>query len=136
MQPLILDLDASVGALPDAIRIDARDWHDRLRFACSASQLRAFGERLETRFPTPHGTVFFGSGDFHHLSLPLIARLATERRMRVLVFDNHPDNMRFPFGVHSARGCRLSPPCLTSRAWTSPASHRATSLPPMPGKTG
>ena len=100
MQPLILDLDASVGALPDAIRIDARDWHDRLRFACSASQLRAFGERLETRFPTPHGTVFFGSGDFHHLSLPLIARLATERRMRVLVFDNHPDNMRFPFGVH------------------------------------
>ncbi len=100
MQPLILDLDASVGALPDTIRIDARDWHDRLRFACSRGQLRVFGKYLDTCLPMPHGTVFFGSGDFHHLSLPLIARLATGRPMRVLVFDNHPDNMRFPFGVH------------------------------------
>ncbi|MGO4777376.1 arginase family protein, partial [Lysobacter sp. 2RAB21] len=46
-------------------------------------------------------TVFMGSGDFHHLSLPLIERAARGvARMQVVVFDNHPDNMRFPFAVH------------------------------------
>ncbi len=102
MQPLILDLDDSVGALPDAMRVDVRDWHDRLRFACSRRQLQAFGEHLSTLLPASYGTIFFGSGDFHHLSLPLIGRAAaaSPQPVRVLVFDNHPDNMRFPFGVH------------------------------------
>jgi len=102
MQPLILDLDDSVGALPDAVRVDVRDWHDRLRFACSLRQLQAFGEHLSTLLPASYSTIFFGSGDFHHLSLPLIARAAatSPQPLRVLVFDNHPDNMRFPFGVH------------------------------------
>jgi len=92
--------------LPGAARVDLHDWHDRLRFACSRRQLQAFGEHLSTLLaalvPAPHGTIFFGSGDFHHLSLPLIERTAAShpQPLRVLVFDNHPDNMRFPFGVH------------------------------------
>ncbi len=102
MQPLILDLDDSVGSLPSEIRIPLRDWHDRLRFACSERQLRAFRNVLATTLPAQHGTVFFGSGDFHHLSLPLIERAAASaaQSVHVVVFDNHPDNMRFPFGVH------------------------------------
>ncbi len=100
MQPLILDLDASVGTLPGETRIDLRDWHDRLRFACSLRQLRLFDQHVSSRLPAVHGPVLFGSGDFHHLSLPLIARTSAPRPMRVMVFDNHPDNMRFPFGVH------------------------------------
>ena len=102
MQPLILDLDGSVGALPGALRVPLRDWHDRLRFACSHRQLQAFGEHLTTLLPPSHGTTFFGSGDFHHLSLPLIERIAADCRepVQVLVFDNHPDNMRFPIGMH------------------------------------
>ncbi len=100
MQPLILDLDASVGTLPGEVRVDLRDWHDRLRFACSLRQLQLFDRQVASCLPALHGTVLFGSGDFHHLSLPLIARTTTHRPMRVLVFDNHPDNMRFPFGVH------------------------------------
>ncbi len=100
MQPLILDLDASVGTLPSETRVDLRDWHDRLRFACSLRQLQLFDQQVSSCLPASHGTVLFGSGDFHHLSLPLIARTTTSRPMRVLVFDNHPDNMRFPFGVH------------------------------------
>jgi arginase family enzyme len=47
-----------------------------------------------------HGTVLMGSGDFHHLSLPLVELEARRGRLRVVVLDNHPDNMRFPFGVH------------------------------------
>ena len=53
--------------------------------------------------PADHGTVFMGSGDFHHLSWPLIERCAAGRApasLRVVVLDNHPDNMRFPWGVH------------------------------------
>ncbi len=100
MKPLILDLDASVGTLPGEMRVDLRDWHDRLRFACSLRQLQMFIQQLSTCMPAAHDTVLFGSGDFHHLSLPLIASTKATQPIRVVVFDNHPDNMRFPFGVH------------------------------------
>lgn len=98
----ILDLDGSVGALPGAERIDLRHWHDQLRFACSNARLQAFGQALRNLLPVTSGPVFFGSGDFHHLSLPLIAAAAARQPapLRVVVLDNHPDNMRFPFGVH------------------------------------
>jgi arginase family enzyme len=98
----ILDLDGSVGELPGARRIDLRHWHDALRFACSNARLQAFGDVLRSLLPAPSGPVFFGSGDFHHLSLPLIAAAAARQHapVRVVVLDNHPDNMRFPFGVH------------------------------------
>lgn len=95
MRSLILDLDNSVGPLPDALRLDLQEWHDTLRFACSRRALANFA----TVLPMPSGPVFLGSGDFHHLSWPLIAR-TRHQHLRVLVFDNHPDNMRFPFGVH------------------------------------
>lgn len=95
MRPVILDFDGSVGEWPGATRFVYRQWHDSLRFACSRRRLAALGRRL----PRVSGTVFLGSGDFHHLTLPLVGRLAA-RGVHVLVFDNHPDNMRFPFGVH------------------------------------
>lgn len=102
MPAQILDLDGSVGALPGAVSIDLRHWHDRLRFACSSAQLRAFGGVLRELLPVQAGPVFYGSGDFHHLSLVLIERVAMRqpKPIRVLVLDNHPDNMRFAFGVH------------------------------------
>lgn len=100
MQPLILDLDDSVGALPGALRVPLQPWRDRLRFACSHRQLREFGIHLQAVLPASERTVFFGSGDFHHLSLPLIRRARACAPLRVLVFDNHPDNMRFAYGIH------------------------------------
>ncbi len=102
MHPLILDLDGSVGELPGALRYALAEWHEPLRFACSMRRLRAFASALDAALPERHGSVFFGSGDFHHLSLALIGRAARRavNPLRVVVFDNHPDNMRFPFGVH------------------------------------
>jgi hypothetical protein len=50
--------------------------------------------------PDDYGTVMLGSGDFHHLSLPLIERVRSPGPFQVVVLDNHPDNMRYPFGVH------------------------------------
>ena len=55
---------------------------------------------LDELLPEHYGTVFTGSGDFHHLTWPLVQRLKPQAPVQVVVLDNHPDNMRFPFGVH------------------------------------
>lgn len=104
-QPVVLDIDGSVGALPGRLVLPLERWQESLRFGCSLATMRRFGTVLDELLPQEHGTVFLGSGDFHHLSWPLIARLsgglpAVARRFQVVVLDNHPDNMRFPFGVH------------------------------------
>src|SRR5574337_231654 len=99
-RPVVLDLDGSVGALPDRLVLPLAHWQESLRFGCSLAAMRRFGAVLDGLLPAECGTVFLGSGDFHHLSWPLIARLRTEPPFQVVVLDNHPDNMRFPFGVH------------------------------------
>ena len=98
--PLVLDFDRSVGALPGETRIDLADWQERIRFGSTLRTFRAFLEALAPQLPREHGTVFFGSGDYHHLSWPMIERLAARGPFEVVVFDNHPDNMRFPWGIH------------------------------------
>lgn len=101
MPPVVLDLDGSALGLASSTVIPLRDLEQRLRFACSRRALRDFARRLDAQLPELHGTVLTGSGDFHHLSLPLIRRaVARCGPLQVVVFDNHPDNMRFPFGVH------------------------------------
>jgi len=105
-RPVVLDTDGSVGALPGELRLILNDdWREAVRFGCRREVLRACMRNLESRMPATneHGTVFLGSGDFHHLSLPLIQRCASvggHVGLRVVVLDNHPDNMRFPWGVH------------------------------------
>lgn len=99
--PIVLDFDGSVGTAHEALRIDLRAWHDRIRFACSLRALRALRKVLDATLPTLHGSVLLGSGDFHHVSLPLIERATRDHaEFDVVVLDNHPDNMRFAFGVH------------------------------------
>lgn len=98
--PLILDLDGSVRDIGPAERVPLQDWEERLRFSCSRGDLRRFGTVIAPALTGPHGTVLVGSGDFHHLSLPLVEREARQRQLRVVVLDNHPDNMRFLFGIH------------------------------------
>lgn len=98
--PLILDFDRSVGALPGAHTIDLGAWQEAIRFGCSLRRFRDVAAEIERQLPARYGTVFLGSGDYHHLSWPLIQRRAAEGPFEVVVFDNHPDNMRFPWGVH------------------------------------
>ncbi|MDE2086844.1 MAG: hypothetical protein KGI63_06395 [Xanthomonadaceae bacterium] len=98
--PVVLDIDGSVGPLPDGLVLPLADWQEAIRFGCSLATMRRFRALLDAQLPARHGTVFTGSGDFHHLSWPLIARLAPATPIQVVVLDNHPDNMRFPFGVH------------------------------------
>ena len=99
-RPVVLDIDHSVGPLPDRLVLPLEHWQEPIRFGCSLATMRRFGAMLDELMPGAHGTVFTGSGDFHHLSWPLIARLQSRTPFQVVVLDNHPDNMRFPFGVH------------------------------------
>jgi hypothetical protein len=98
--PVILDFDGSVGALPRATAIPLAEWQEAIRFGCRPRRLRDVLRVIERALPATHGSVFLGSGDYHHLSWPLIERQAARGPFEVVVFDNHPDNMRFPFGVH------------------------------------
>lgn len=98
--PLVLDFDRSVGALPGAAVVDLADWQEAIRFGCTLRRFREVVRAIEARLPASYDTVFLGSGDYHHLSWPLIERRAAQAPFEVVVFDNHPDNMRFPLGVH------------------------------------
>ncbi|MDH0865366.1 hypothetical protein [Mitsuaria sp. GD03876] len=107
--PVVLDFDAAVPPLPAEHRLPFSDEaHETYRFGCRVRDMRALREDLDRRMPrfADHGTVFFGSGDFHHLSWPLVQRCIAAMRatsaepLRLVVLDNHPDNMRFPWGVH------------------------------------
>jgi len=100
LRPVVLDIDRSVGALPHRLVLPLEHWQESIRFGCSLATMRRFRQMLDELLPAEYGTVFTGSGDFHHLSWPLIARLPASATFQVVVLDNHPDNMRFPFGVH------------------------------------
>lgn len=97
--PLALDIDGSLSALP-VTRIGLSHWQEAIRFGCSWPTWQRFQRDLEELLPESYGTVCMGSGDFHHLSQLLLQRLRPTQPVDVVVLDNHPDNMRFPFGIH------------------------------------
>jgi hypothetical protein len=97
IRPLILDFDGSVQGLSDTDSIPLSHRQESIRFGCSMGTLRALGEEL----PAVPPVVFLGSGDYHHVSYLLIEGLrARGTPVQVVIFDNHPDNMRYPFGIH------------------------------------
>jgi len=98
MSPIIIDIDQSVKKIDNERRIDMRRWHATVRYGCSWRSMDRLVADLQRCLPKTHGPVLIGSGDFHHLSLPLIAR-HRDTPMRVIVFDNHPDNMRTWLGL-------------------------------------
>lgn len=100
--PLILDFDRSV--LPVAaeeLRIPLHHWQDAIRFGCTLRAFKQLDDFLQEVLPEKHGCVFMGSGDYHHLSTLLLSRLSPKKApVDLVVCDNHPDNMRYPFGIH------------------------------------
>ena len=101
----MLDLDASLVAQPalaalivagSGLRIDARDLGMRLRIFATRRAMAELGARLDERQSEGNGcpVIFYGSGDFHHLSTLFIQRARVP--VTVIHFDNHPDWVRFP----------------------------------------
>ncbi|HEX5125261.1 MAG TPA: arginase family protein [Rhodocyclaceae bacterium] len=101
-QPLVLDFDGSLRDLAEATVLPLGEWQETIRFGCGLPTWRALRKTLNEKMPNEYGPVLMGSGDFHHLSHLLIQRLpqSSSKPFDVVVCDNHPDNMRFPFGIH------------------------------------
>lgn len=108
---LILDFDGAVLPLPGSKRLPLGKWQESVRFGCTMDTLTRLENAIASvgGFSTINGdgdagenpAVFLGSGDYHHVSYLLIRRfLRLGRNLQVVVFDNHPDNMRYPFGIH------------------------------------
>jgi hypothetical protein len=99
----ILDLDGSLspqaGLFADATTewVSARDWGPRIRLACDFGAFDRFRRWLGDAMPPDEPAVtFYGSGDFHHVTLALLARI--RQPFNLLVLDKHPDWMRgIPF---------------------------------------
>lgn len=105
-RPVILDFDQSVGRIHNALHLNLQAWQERIRFGCSKKQFLALETDLNKQLPAPPqiSTVMLGSGDYHHISLLLLKRLHAyvkpTQPIDVVIFDNHPDNMRYIFGIH------------------------------------
>lgn len=97
---LVLDFDQSVLPLADdEIRVSLGEWQERIRFGSSMRDFRELESQL--LLPAEHGCVFMGSGDYHHVSHLLLQRFSgVGEPFEVVVCDNHPDNMLYPFGIH------------------------------------
>jgi hypothetical protein len=94
----ILDLDRAL--VSQASFLDQRqtewtsalDWGPHLRLACSFSYFKEFEAWLRDRSASGDPAVtLYGSGDFHHVTLALIRRIA--QPFNLLVLDKHPDWM-------------------------------------------
>lgn len=98
---LILDFDGSVRPLDGADTFPLQERQEAIRFGCRMSELRRLQAEVEPALRADPPVVFMGSGDYHHVSYPLIERLGRlGEPVQIVVFDNHPDNMRYPFGIH------------------------------------
>ena len=102
--PVILDFDGSVLPVAEGERrIPLGPWQEAIRFGCTRRAFSALEAHLEGVLPVDCGCAFMGSGDFHHVTLIPLHRLCRRlppASLDVVVFDNHPDNMRYPFGIH------------------------------------
>jgi hypothetical protein len=99
-ESVILDFDHSVKPLAGVRAVPLDDWQGTIRYGCSLRDMENLDTVLNRQNVALPPVAFLGSGDFHHVSYLMIKRLRSKGPFQVIVFDNHPDNMRFPWGIH------------------------------------
>ena len=99
---VVLNFDDSAGIPQGAKNIDLKEWQETIRFGCKFKQFKQLETYLDQQLPesTQLGCVLMGSGDYHHITQLLLTRLDVDQPIHLIVCDNHPDNMRYPFGIH------------------------------------
>ncbi len=104
MRIKLIDLDGSLVSQAPLVerlssreidRIDALDLAKSMRIVARRKSINRFIERAGMPEPAKGPEViFYGSGDFHHLTAALVQRHRTP--LTIIHFDNHPDWVRFP----------------------------------------
>lgn len=99
-QTIVLNFDDSTDLSKDHLAIDLQNWQEKIRFATSWHNFKLLSHYLKQQLPDVRqlGCVFMGSGDYHHISQILLRRFSEP--LHLIICDNHPDNMRYPFGIH------------------------------------
>ncbi|TCM59503.1 hypothetical protein EC844_14214 [Acinetobacter calcoaceticus] len=99
---LLLDFDQSAGQVEHSIVLQLSAWQEMIRFGCTWREFKTLQRHLQHQIPAPAalGCVMLGSGDYHHITQLLLSRLDPEQPIHLIVCDNHPDQMRYPFGIH------------------------------------
>lgn len=97
---VVLNFDDSTGLADSSLVLDLQQWQEDIRFGCSWKKFNHLSEQLEKTLPCVDnlGCVLMGSGDYHHITQILLSRI--KKPIHLIVCDNHPDNMRYPFGIH------------------------------------
>ena len=97
---VILNFDDSTTVLGSLKQIDLRTWQESIRFGCSWKKFKQLSDQLNHQLADVDslGCVLMGSGDYHHITQLLLSRIETP--IHLIICDNHPDNMRYPFGIH------------------------------------
>jgi arginase family enzyme len=98
-ETLILDFDRSV-KLPGnpCHKLDLHRYEEKIRYCASMHMMHELECEIIDEIRR-HRIFLLGNGDFHHLSYLLIKNMP-HQNLHVAVFDNHPDNMFFPAGIH------------------------------------
>lgn len=111
MKLRLLHLDGSLTAQPTlaglagqglAQVVNLKPHADALRLWARREDMVAVARRLTEDGPPPGNgaeVTFFGSGDFHHLTAPLVARHGGQK-LSIVHFDNHPDWGKWPPAHH------------------------------------
>ncbi|MBF0592545.1 MAG: arginase family protein [Nitrospirae bacterium] len=81
-----------------ADRVNLRAYEEKIRYYADFRDMNNLTAEVKELMDN-HRAFFVGSGDFHHVSYMLIKN-THQADLNVIVFDNHPDNMFFPFGIH------------------------------------
>ena len=101
---MILDFDGSVLPVAEGERrIPLGSWQEAIRFGCTRRAFSALEAHLEGVLPVDCGLCVHGQRRFpprHADPLHRLCRRLPPASLDVVVFDNHPDNMRYPFGIH------------------------------------
>jgi len=82
-----IDADGLRASGVEVVEHDLRGLGPRTRFLCGHGARREFAKQLDTahkQLPT-----LYGSGDFHHLTLSLLAQF--HEPLTLILFDQHPD---------------------------------------------
>ena len=61
-RPVVIDIDHSVGPLPQRLVVPLEHWQEALRFGCSLRVMARFRRVLADTLPAAHGTVMLKIG--------------------------------------------------------------------------